>query len=440
MTRRIVFGFLSVLALVLVALVAPLGVIVTGQQGKDFRANARNAADAIAAVAEEHLDDRVPVVTLDSLIARVAASGDRLAVLDRTGKPVATGGAPIPVAVLSAAGRGATLPAVPDAIALAVQVQDAHRTIGTVVLVRDRSSLDHRRATLWASLVAAAAVTLAAGGAVAVSIGRWIAKPLTKLADSTHQLGEGDVSARVDDRAGPPQIRDVAGAFNAMAERIAGLIELQRGMTAEVSHQLRTPLAALRLRLELLADDTGPARAEDLAAMIDETNRLDRLLDGLLAVARAEAAVVSPQPVDLAELVSSRADAWRPVADERGVRLSMHTHPAMGLAAAGHAEQILDNLIDNAIEAVPAGGTITLSAQKVGGKAVMTVADDGPGMSADQRAHATRRFVTDKTDSGGTGLGLAIVERLVTANHGSIQLSETDGGGLTAAVTLPAAP
>lgn len=439
MTRRILLGFLGTLVLVLAALVAPLGIVITGQQDKDFRANARDAAGAVAAVAEEHLDDRAPVTGLTTVVDRFAAGGDRVAVLDRTGGLIASAGVALPAGVLSAVHDGSAA-TVPEAVVTTSAVRDGQRNLGTVVLVRSREPLDHRHAMLWAALLVAAAATLAVGTAVGVALGRWIGGPVVSLAGAARRFGDGDGAARAVTDAGPPQLRSLAAAFNAMAARITGLLDIQRGMTAEVSHQLRTPLAALRLRLELLGAETEPAHGDEIAAMIGEINRLDRMLDGLLAVARAEAATAVPRPVDLADLVGGRVEAWRPVAEERGVRLAEDARPAVGLVATGHGDQILDNLIDNAIEALPAGGTITVSSYSADGNAVMSVADDGPGMSADRRASATHRFATDRGDSGGTGLGLAIVERLAESNHGSVRLTETPGGGLTVTVTMPAAP
>ena len=439
MTRRILAGLLGVLVFVLIALVVPLGLIVSAQQDKDFRADARSAANAVGAVAEEHLDDRAPSTALDTVVSRFAASGDRVAVLDRGGHLIASGGAVIPGRVLTAARNHAHLGDLHDAIVVAADIRDAGPAFGTVVLVRGREPLDRRHELLWVTLLSAAVATLAVGTFLGTSLSRWIARPLTSLAGAANRIGEGDIAAHADDSSGPPQIRELATAFNAMAGRIAALLETQRGMNADVSHQLRTPLAALRLRLELLAGEVDAAHADEVAAMLEEINRLDRLVDGLLAVARAESTTAAPEPIDLADLVTARAEAWRPVAVERGVELLVDAQPALGLATAGHAEQILDNLLDNAIDAVPTGGSITVSSQTRSRYAVLSVADNGPGMTADRRAHAFDRFVTDRSGTGGTGLGLAIVERLATNDHGDVRLTKTPGGGLTATVTLPAA-
>jgi signal transduction histidine kinase len=211
-------------------------------------------------------------------------------------------------------------------------------------------------------------------------------------------------------------------------------------MLADASHQLRTPLTALRLRLDLLAADSPPAAAAELAGAQEEIARLSRLVDGLLATARAESVTEQLEHIDVLEVVGERVAAWQPVADGNGVKLlaeapTLSPGPVVALGA-GHLEQILDNLIDNAIEAIgDADGSVRVSVTRSETGTVLTVADDGPGMTPQERSRAFLRFTTGSQH--GTGLGLAIVHRLVTANGGTIRLADTPGGGLTVEVELP---
>lgn len=439
MTRRILGGFLGVLTIVILAVVVPLGLMVTGQQADDFRSSAHNAASAISAVAEEHLDHNAARAGLRTVLARFTAGGDRVVVLDSAGRVVAHSGGIVPAAVRSAVRAGRPLPPVPDAVTVSAPVGDADRRLGVAVLVRSSDPLDHRQAVLWATLATAVGTTLLVGALVGFSLSRWIGRPLSSLAAAAHSIGGGELTPRADERAGPPQVREVAGAFNEMADRVATLLEVQRGMTAEVSHQLRTPLAALRLRLELLASEVDSDSADDVLAMVDEANRLSRLVDGLLAVSRAEATQPAPEPINVRELAEARLEAWLPVAGERGVRLLLDARDAAAAATPGHLEQILDNLLDNALEAVPEGGQVRVAVRTAASGVTLSVADNGPGMTPQRRAHALDRFVTDRAGRGGTGLGLAVVQRLVSADHGSAALSETPGGGLTVDITLPQA-
>lgn len=437
MTRRILAGFLGVLLAVIAAIVVPLGVLLSAQQRNDFRDATRTAARAVAAVAEEQLDDHQPAA-LSTALTHLAAARDRIVVLDAAGTIVGRTGPPLPAPVLAVARTGQSVPSMSDSfVATAPVGDDSSGSIGLVLLARDIGPLEHRQHVLWAWLASAIGAALLIGAGVGWALSRWIARPLHSLAGAAHRIGAGQTTARADPTSGPPELRQLAGSFNTMADRITALLETQRGMTAEVSHQLRTPLTALRLRLELFAADLDRDRADEIDAMLEETARLSRLVDGLLAVARAEAAPVTPEPVDLASAARERLTAWQPVADERGVTLHLHTSPALVTAGPGHIEQILDNLLDNALTAAPANSTVTVTASSDTTHAVLAVADTGPGMSAERRARAVDRYYTDRAGNGGTGLGLHVVARLAAADHGTTSLRETPGGGLTVEIRLP---
>jgi len=294
-------------------------------------------------------------------------------------------------------------------------------------------------------LVVLAGAALAAAVLVAIYLARWVSRPLARLDAAAGKIADGDLTVRARTGYGPPELRRMAATFNMMAGRLETLVHGHRAMLADASHQLRTPLTALRLRLDLLATDASPATAAELAGAQEEIARLSRLVDGLLATARAEALTEQLETIDVTEAVAERVSAWQPVADGHDVKLiaevssdsrkdSAGGRPMVALGA-GHLEQILDNLIDNAIGAIgassggAAGGTVRISAANGESGPVLTVADDGPGMTPQERSRAFLRFTTGSQN--GTGLGLAIVHRLVTANGGSIRLADTPGGGLT---------
>jgi signal transduction histidine kinase len=434
-TSRIVASFLAVLAAVLVAVVIPLGLIVTAQQVRDFTDQVDRVALTVGALAEDHLDDRAPVGELKRVLDRLAADGYRIAVLDSRGEVVAHAGLTIPAATLRAAAAGAQIPRTDDSLTVATVIGDAGRSLGRVVVAHDATTLEAHRHGLWTLLASAAAGALAFGALIAWLLSRWIARPLTGLARVAHGVGRGAATTRADERSGPAPIRQVATAFNAMSDRVRALLETQRGMTAEVSHQLRTPLAALRLRLELLRDDLPEGSAADVTDMVEETERLTRLLDGLLAIARAEATAADPVRTDVSDVVAERVAIWRAVADDRQVRLHLTSEPALADVTPGHLEQVLDNLLDNAIDATPPGGQIRLAVRATPAAAEVSVADTGPGMTDEQRDRAMDRWAT----TGGTGLGLAIAQRLVEADHGTLRLEQASGGGLCATIRFPLA-
>lgn len=436
MTRRIFAGFLGVLIGLLALVVVPLGLKISSQQRHDFEANARVAARALANIEEERLGDTQDRAERTTPAPPPIDAGDGVVILDQRGIPIVAAGREIPKSVLDAV-RGHRSPSLPDGVVVVATVGATNDPHGTVILSRSDRSLDRRARALWEALAAAAAVTLAIGAFIAVGLARWIGRPLHGLADAAGQMGHGDIAIRTTVSSGPPEVRAVGQAFNEMAGRIASLLDRQRAMTADVSHQLRTPLAALRLRLELLAQDAPDHIQTDLADTLREIARLNRLVDGLLAVARAEALTAKPASVDAGDLVTERAALWQPLADEAGVTLTSVVQPATVLATPGHLEQVLDNLLANAMDALSPGSHLNISVRPVGAHAVITVEDDGPGMTPERRASAFLRFEGDRSGRK-AGLGLAIVARLVTADYGTVELDETSGGGLTVTVQLPA--
>jgi signal transduction histidine kinase len=434
MTRRIFAGLLGLLVFLLGLVVGPLGVKISAQQRDDFRRSAQTAARALANTQEERLGDTTDASDGRRLPAPSVDVGDGAVILGRNGQVIETAGRQLPSSVLDAV-RAGRPPSAHDAVVVTAPIGPLDRRDGTVVLVRDAGPLDKRVHALWLALAAAAAVTVGLGAVLAAGLARWIGRPLRTLGVAATSMGHGDVSVRTDTRIGPPEVRAVATAFNDMAQRLGVLLDSQRSMTADVSHQLRTPLAALQLRLELLADDSGDDVRSELTDALREIERLNRLLDGLLAVARAEGTTAEPVMVDVADVVRERAEMWQPLAQERDVSLTVSAEPAFALVTPDHLEQVLDNLIANAMDALSPGDRVDVALQSIKGDVVLKVSDNGPGMSLARRASAFDRFESDQSGRK-SGLGLAIVARLLATDGGSIALEETVGGGLTAVVEL----
>jgi two-component system OmpR family sensor kinase len=285
---------------------------------------------------------------------------------------------------------------------------------------------------------------------VSTLLARSFTRPLAALDAGAARLGEGDLGARVPVPDDPPELRGLANSFNATAERLETLVRSQQAFVADASHQLRTPLAALSLRLENLEAEGPDFRVDDLEAALAEVRRLARLVDGLLVLARAEQASAATATVGLRELVDARIDAWSVVAAERGVGLVADVDDLAVRSTPGRLEQVLDNLLSNALDVAPVGTTVEVVAVLDGAPVRLSVRDHGPGMTAEQRRRAFDRFWrADPTRKGpngggqeghgGFGLGLAIVQRLVVADGGTITLADTPGGGLSVVLELPAA-
>ncbi len=446
MARRIVLTMLALIGALLVTTVVPLGLITTGHERSSFREDTVLFARALAGFAEDRLDGQSRSITLTRALVEAQRAGEQVRVYDVRRRVISgTGGADltVPAATLTAALHGRT---VVDSTAddrlrvLAPVTGDRGGTIvGAVVLSRSTDELEERVSVLWAWLITVGAVGLAAGAVAAIALARWVSRPLSALDGAAQRLGGGALDTRSAAGHGPPEVRRLAQNFNTMAGRLESLVHGNRAAMADVSHQLRTPLAALRLRLDVLSQDTDPATAEELAGAQGEIARLSHLVDGLLAVARAESVVPQPASIQVDEVIRDRVAAWRPVAEEREVELiQTGPGPVYAQAGPGHLEQVLDNLLANALDAVPAGGHVRISALADSAGVTVLVADDGPGMSPRHRDMAFRRFFS--ATPGGAGLGLAIVHRLVTANGGSAALSDTPGGGLTVTLRLLAGP
>jgi signal transduction histidine kinase len=451
MARRIVLTMLLLVSALLVTAVAPLGLRMAGREQDSFRMDTVMTAQALASAAEPGLSNPGSRPVLAAAFVHARAPSDEVWVFDSAAQMVGRfGGArqenlPVPLGTvtrvlredgggMAVATRGGEL-----RVTLGVDGTMNGPPTGALVLARPTGELDNRLRMLWTWLIGVAAVGLLAAGIAAVMLARWVGRPLSDLDAAAQKLGGGALDTRSPTGHGPPEVRRLGHTFNTMAGRLETLVHGHQAMMADVSHQLRTPLAALRLRLDLLTQDADHATATELAAAQGEIARLSRLVDGLLAVARAENVVGTPVEVAVDTVIGDRAAAWGPVAEERGVELTTACPgPVRASLGDGHLEQILDNLLANALDAVPSGGHVRVTAAATGQGARVTVSDDGPGMSQPQQDAAFRRFAS--TSPPGAGLGLAIVHRLVTSNGGSATLSDTAGGGLTVTVDLPGSP
>jgi signal transduction histidine kinase len=466
-TRRIALALVMLTAAVLIAAVVPLALGAIDHERDAFVQDTAGTASSIALLARGQLqpdghEDHADVAALSEAMDDAERNSDEVLVLDRGGQPVpklSHGSPPYHIyhkLVGEAANQQSPTTQLTKSAVYAVAIvygsgRLAGVQIGTVVLERPTGPLNQNIDNLWLYLIVLAGVALAAAVLVAFYLARWVSRPLARLDTAAGKIADGDLTVRARTGYGPPELRRMAATFNMMAGRLEALVHGHRAMLADASHQLRTPLTALRLRLDLLATDASPATAAELAGAQEEIARLSRLVDGLLATARAEAMTEQLETIDVLEAVTERVAAWQPVVDGHNVKLIVEVSAGSGSGGtvgrpmvalgAGHLEQILDNLIDNAIDALtepdasPVGGSIRISATATDTGTLLTVADDGPGMTAQERSRAFLRYTTGSQN--GTGLGLAIVHRLVTANGGAIRLADTPGGGLTVEIELP---
>jgi signal transduction histidine kinase len=329
---------------------------------------------------------------------------------------------------------------------VAVPVFLGDEVLGVVRFSSPQSRIDQEVRDRVLGILIAGFFTLIAAGALAIPFALGIARPITRLTRRTEKLADGDFSVRADDSSGPPELRELSRSFNVMAGRLGLMVENQKQFAGSVSHQLRTPLTALRLRLEqaqMALGDGSPDAAHAVEASRAETDRLQEMVEQLLALARIEGATAATATVDAALIAHSRIEMWESLASERNVSLTV-TAPGQALCAAidGALEQIIDNYIDNALSVAPENSIISLVVSRDASYVSVDVIDEGPGLSDEQRSRAFERFWRGQhtENSLGTGLGLAIVRQLAVASGGTTELvSRSDGrSGLVARVRLTA--
>lgn len=271
MTSRIVAAVLALITAALASMAIPLGLLTAAQDRRDFRDDTLAAAGTAANLAEEGIGDGSGGPLLGRAVRDLARRGDRVGVYDAAGHEVADAGpAPLPSESLHAALRDPSPRSYPAAdgrltVTVPVRADGGRLVIGTVALSRPTTTLTHRITDLWTLIGAVSLASLLAAVLIAVGLARWASRPITTLAEAARRLGDGDLETRAGIRSGPPEVRRLAAAFSTMAARLQALIRGHQTMVADVSHQVRTPLAALRLRLDLLAQDCDEATAAELA-------------------------------------------------------------------------------------------------------------------------------------------------------------------------------
>jgi signal transduction histidine kinase len=325
---------------------------------------------------------------------------------------------------------------------VSVPVLSGNNVEGVVRLTYPASVVEQRVNRRVRGLLVVAVISVVMALVAAWVLANTVTRPLRRLRLATERLASGEDGVQAPDDEGPPEVRSLARSFNTMSSRLSSLLRAQRSFAGDASHQLRTPLTALRVRLEPAADavDDQPHEAKlRIEAASAETERLQHLVDQLLMLARTEGRSVERIVVDLAEVARERVEMWQSLAEESDVRVIGTTIPSAPVLAAPQAvEQVIDNFLDNALRVAPPGSTLEVLVHRAGSGMAVRVLDRGPGMTDEQRAHAFDRFWrAPDAPSEGSGLGLAIVQRLVQASGGVAELAGRDGGGTIASAVFP---
>ena len=325
-----------------------------------------------------------------------------------------------------------------DLLYTAVPITNNGKVVGAARVTQSLAAVHSRIRRGVLALVAIGAFALILGLALAWFLASSLSQPLRNLAATARRVEAGDLEARAE-VTGAAEQQEVSAAFNDMADRLEVVLEAQREFVANASHQLRTPLTGLRLRIESARVKSGAAAAAELEAAEREVERLARLLTSLLTLAREGDRPGEARPVSLARAAERAYERWAAAAEQDGRELELVGDGDATIAASEEDLAILlDNLIENALHYTPT--RVVVDWGRDGGEAFVAVLDEGPGLEAGEETRLFDRFARGSAGSGrsGTGLGLAIVQTLAHRWRGEASLSNRIEGGTRAEVRFPA--
>jgi signal transduction histidine kinase len=379
----------------------------------------------------------------------------RVIIVDRSGKVLADSGsaatvgrsyAARPEIAAALAGRNYqkarrsnTLSA--DILATATPVRHNGVPAGAVRITQSIASVNHAVWKTIGGLALIGAVVLLLGLAAGLVIAGQVARPMRRLNVAVRRIAAGDLEARAPVEGSSEQ-RSLAMSFNEMTERLAGALKSQRRFVADASHQLRTPLTGLRLRIEeAQAVGVSPSAEQELEEGLREVDRLSEMVDELLVLSRAgERPSVAAEPVELAAAADRAVERWRAAGEERGVAVVRggDRHPGVVESYAADVDRALDSLVENAVQYSEPGGEVEVLSHR----GLLEVLDRGRGLEPGEEASVFERFHRGKagrSGPSGTGLGLAIARELARRWGGDVALARRDGGGVRATLSYPLA-
>lgn len=319
--------------------------------------------------------------------------------------------------------------------------------VGDLIVARPAPTtpfLQQFRTTLLSPLLQSGLLALLLSVLLALTISRSITHPLQKVANAARALAAGNLQAHAP-VSGPEEVQDLARAFNEMSRQVQTSQQAQRDLVANVAHDLRTPLTSIQGFAQALVDGTAvspESQTQAAQAIYEESRRMRYMTDTLLDLARFEAQQVSLQlaPVELSALAQKRGEHFRLRAEAAQITLQLDTTEENLVAGdASRLEQVLDNLLENALHHTPAGGRIAVGVRQAPPWVELTVADTGRGIPQEEIPRIFERFYRGDKSRGGknAGLGLAIVKEIVQAHGGTIQAESVVGVGSKFTVRLP---
>ncbi len=318
-------------------------------------------------------------------------------------------------------------------------------TVGTAVVQLPTAASVPANATFRNSVNVVLLVGGLAAALLAIGLGFFLARratvPVRELTRRAEQLAAGERSVRVAHRSAD-EFGAMAEAFNSMADSIVEEDELRRTFAADVAHELRTPLMILSSQLEAMEDGVVELGPQAIASLREEAQRMTRLVTDLEVLATADAAHFSlrREPTDLVEEVNAAVSEYRPLFDEKRIRLEVATAVAPINGDPARLRQVAGNLLSNALKFTPAGGKVRVSVTTDSTRAILEVADSGAGIPKDEITHVFERFFRGRAAAAaGSGIGLTVVRDLVRAHGGDVSAANGAAGGAVFRVTLPLA-
>lgn len=456
MRRRMLITYVTLLTIVLVGLTVPLGITVASRDTQTMLIDRVNDTARFASLAEPALRTGRTSALQAQLRLYERLFGIGVVILGRDGTPVLTSSDGLPItegevqaradAALSGQRSGVNEMVWPwnsHPLVVAEPIGSGGEIIGAALTLSPVSKLTESTWRQWAFLAGMSILVLAVGTVAARPLTRWMIRPVHDLDHAAHALTDGRLSERAPVASGPPELRRLAASFNTMADQLATLIERQRTFVSYASHQLRTPLATLRISVDNLAPYVSHDGADNQQLVTEEIDRLSQICDSLLAFARAEATAAEVDQINVVPMVAARVAAWRPVAAQAGIRLHGRAGgTAVALAARSVIDQALDALIDNAVKFAGPGTRIMVAVRpRYPGWVDINVIDNGPGIPPEDLERAAEPFWRRPSHQNivGSGLGVAIAKALVTAAGGQLELRPAHPHGVDACIRLPAA-
>jgi signal transduction histidine kinase len=446
-----VLALAYVLVLAVVALGVPLASTLADRVNTEVRSEARGQADVVAASAADFVAP-AEVDDLQELAVRAARSvRGRVLIVDAQGRLLAdSAGEPRgrsyrtrPEVAAALTGRPRQLERPSDTLnedllATAVPIVRGGRPVGAVRITQSTAAVDRAIQRQWLGLALVGALVVLLGLGVGWVLAAQVARPVRRLDDAARAVADGDLSVRAKVEGSAEQ-QSLARTFNDMTERLGRLLDSQREFVADASHQLRTPLAGLRLRIEAAAAETdAPSAHEELTAAERELDRLAQMVTELLELSRAGERELPGEQLDLAGAAERAAARWERTAADGAQRVVTSGSGGSAWCARADLDRILDALVENALHYSPSGTTVTVALNGNG----FEVLDEGPGIDSGETEAVFERFhrgTAGRRGPTGTGLGLPIARELARRWGGDVTLERRAEGGTVARVVLPAA-